>query len=100
MVRGKRNYLHDLPVRAAVGEVEVDGHRKVMGGPVSAVVARASRYVALAPGKGDRERIAKRVADALGVPVEEVVRAMPPGGVEVVEAKGLTLDARPPPSGS
>lgn len=99
VIRGKRNYLHDLPVRIGVGEVEVDGHRKVMGGPVSAVAARSSRYVVLIPGKQDRERFAKRLAGLLGVPIEEVVRVLPPGGLEIVEAHGLDLGNGNPASG-
>src|SRR5437773_314187 len=36
VVRGKRNYFHDLPVRLAIGEVEMEGQRKILGGPGSA----------------------------------------------------------------
>ncbi|MGI0149909.1 MAG: ribosome rescue protein RqcH [Thermoplasmata archaeon] len=85
VIRGKRNYFHDLPVRLAIGEVEIEGHRKIMGGPVSAVAARTTRYVVLAPGKEDREAVSKRLAASFAVPIEEIVRAMPPGGVRVME---------------
>ncbi len=91
VIRGRRNYFHDLPVRMAIGEVEVEGHRKTMAGPVSAVAARSTKYLILGPGKEDREKLAKRLATALEVPIEEIVRALPPGGVMVVEAKGLVL---------
>jgi len=91
VIRGKRNYFHDLPVRAAVGEVEIEGHRKIMGGPVASVSARASKIVLLAPGKGDRQGLAKRLAMAFDVPIEEVVRTLPTGRVEVLETRGLTL---------
>src|SRR2546427_640593 len=94
VIRGKRNYLHDLPVRIAIGEVEIDGHRKIMGGPVSAVTMRASRYVVLGPGKEDREEVAKRLAASFVVPIEEVARAMPPGKVQVVEQHGVELQSR------
>jgi len=94
VIRGKRNYLHDLPVRLAIGEVEIEGHRKVMGGPVAAVAARSKRYVVLAPGKADREEVAKRLAASFEVPIEEVTRAMPPGKVEVVEQHGVELKPR------
>jgi predicted ribosome quality control (RQC) complex YloA/Tae2 family protein len=89
VIRGKRNYVHDLPVRLAVGEVEVDGHRKIMGGPVSAVKTRSTKHVVLAPGKEDRERVAKRLAAAFEVPIEEIVRTLPPGGLDVVESVGM-----------
>lgn len=96
VIRGKRNYVHDLPVRLAIGEVEIEGHRKIMGGPVSAVAARSKRYVVLAPGKEDREDVAKRFAVSFAVPIEEIVRAMPPGKVQVVERQGLEPESRGP----
>src|SRR5437867_2709186 len=89
VIRGKRNYIHDLPVRIAIGEVEVEGHRKIMGGPVTAVASRSARYVAIAPGKGDRDAISKKLASVFGVPIEEITRAMPPGSVEIVERHGI-----------
>jgi hypothetical protein len=91
VIRGKRNYVHDLPVRMALGEVEVEGHRKVMGGPGSAVAARSTKYVVLVPGKEDRERVAKRLATAFEVPIEEIVRALPPGSVQIAETVGVAL---------
>lgn len=91
VIRGKRNYFHDLPVRMAVGEVEIEGHRKIMGGPASAVSARSTKYVTLVPGKEDRERMAKRLAATFAVPIEEIGRALPPGGVQVAEMVGVSL---------
>ncbi len=91
VIRGKRNYLHDLPVRLAVGEVQVEGHRKVMGGPESAVRSRSAKFIVLAPGKEDREGLAKRLAAAFAVPIEEIVRALPPGGVALVESVGVAF---------
>jgi predicted ribosome quality control (RQC) complex YloA/Tae2 family protein len=94
VIRGKRNYVHDLPVRLAIGEVEIEGHRKIMGGPVSAVAARSKRSLVLAPGKEDREDVAKRLAVSFAVPIEEIARAMPPGKVQIVEGHGLEADGR------
>jgi len=94
VIRGKRNYLHDLPVRLAIGEVEIEGHRKIMGGPIAAVAARSKRYVVLAPGKEDREELAKRLAASFEVPIEEITRAIPSGKVQVVEQHGVELKAR------
>jgi hypothetical protein len=89
VIRGKRNYFHDLAVRMGLGETDVEGHRKIMGGPVSAVAARSAKYVVMAPGKTDRDRVAKELATVFAVPVEEVARVLPPGGVEIVERVGL-----------
>ena len=95
VIRGKRNYVHDLPVRLALGEVEVDGHRKIMAGPVSALAARSQRYLVLAPGTGDHEALAKRLAGLFGVPIEEIGRILPAGGLQVVEARGVDAEGNP-----
>ena len=89
VIRGKRNYVHDIPVRAAVGEIEHEGHRKVMAGPVDALAARSTRYVVIGPGEGAREPFVRRLAAAFQVPVEEVSRVLPPGNVQVVEQVGI-----------
>jgi len=91
VVRGKRNYVHDVPLQMAVGEVEVEGHRKVMGGPVASLAARSSKFVVLTPGEMDRQRLATRLAQASQVPAEEVSRVLPPGGFSVLRAHGIEL---------
>ena len=88
VIRGKRNYVHDIPVRAAVGEIEHEGHRKVMAGPVAAVASRAARAVVFEPGDGDKAAFARRIAATFEVPVDEVARVLPPGPVRVVEGAG------------
>ena len=91
VVRGKRNYVHDIPVEMAVGEVEIEGARKVMGGPGSAVAARSTRYVVLRPGEMARDRLVARLAKAFEVPEEEVSRVLPSGGFAVHGVHGLEL---------
>jgi len=91
VVRGKRNYVHDIPVELAIGEVEVEGHRKVMGGPANALAARSQRYVLLWPGEMDRERLAIRLAKTFEVPEDEVSRLLPAGGAAVHREHGLDL---------
>jgi len=85
VIRGKRNYVHDIPVRAAVGEIEHEGHRKVMSGPVAAVAARSPRFWQIEPGEERKDLVARRLAGDFGVPVEEVARVLPPGALRVSE---------------
>src|SRR5438309_8433391 len=89
VIRGKRNYVHDIPVEMAVGEVEIEGARKVMGGPGSAVAARSQRFVVLRPGEMARDRLVARLAKAFEVPEEEVSRVLPSGGFAVMQVHGL-----------
>lgn len=88
IIRGKRNFVR-VPIRLAVGEVEVEGARKVMGGPVPAVAARAKRYVVLEPGPTPTNQVANELSEAFDVNVEEVQAVMPPASVRIVERHGL-----------
>lgn len=88
VIRGRRNYLHDLPLEAAVGEVEYEGHRKVMGGPTSALEGRSRRWALLRPGRRDREDLARDLAMVFQVRLEEIQRVLPPGASEVVRWAG------------
>lgn len=88
IIRGKRNFVR-TQTRLAIGEATIEGHRKVMGGPVAAVAARSQRYVVLEPGDTPTNQLANELAKAFGVNVEEVQTAMPPAGVRVVERVGF-----------
>lgn len=90
IVRGKRNFVR-VPIRLAIGEVMIEGHRKIMGGPVAAVAAKSERYVVLEPGDTPTNQLANKIATTLGVNVEEVQAVMPPASVRVVERHGLDV---------
>ncbi len=92
VVHGKRNYLHHVPLRLAVGEVEYQGVKLVMCGAVDAVVSRASRYIIIEPGDMNKNVFAKKIAKIFGIPVEEALRLLPPGGVRVAEKSGIEID--------
>ena len=66
-VSGKRNWMRGVPLRVAVGVVEVEGRAEFVGGPVDAVKARARVYVALVPGDVMGKEILKQVLRALSV---------------------------------
>src|SRR2546427_4922738 len=91
VARGERSYVHDIPVQKAVGEVEVERARKVMGGPVTAVAARSTRYVVLRPGEMGRDRLVARLAKAFEVPEEEGSRVLPSGGFAIMQVHGLEV---------
>lgn len=89
VVRGKRNFVADIPIICAVGEIEYQGERKIMGGPVSAVKMRSKMYYVLVPGKEKTSDVANEMARELGVIVDEVLKALPPGNLEIKERFGV-----------
>ena len=88
IVRGRRNYVKDIPMRAAVGLVDHEGETLVMGGPVPCVSGRARTWVELVPSKDRKETTAKGLARLLDTGVDEVIAVMPPGGCRVEAAHG------------
>jgi predicted ribosome quality control (RQC) complex YloA/Tae2 family protein len=90
IIRGKRNFIR-APIRLAIGEVEVEKTRKIMGGPVAALAARSARYVVVEPGEMPTNQLANQLSHLFGVNVEEIQAVMPPAGVRIVEAHGIVL---------
>ena len=88
VIRGKRNYM-SCRMEMAVGEVEIKGVKKIMGGAVESVSKMSKRYVVLQPGSVKKERISKTLAEKFGVSQEKVMKALPPGDVQVVRVYGI-----------
>jgi predicted ribosome quality control (RQC) complex YloA/Tae2 family protein len=91
VIRGRRNYSDKLAIKLGVGEIEFEGNRKIMCGPEGAVRTLAKRYIIIRPGNIDKNALAKRLADAFEVPIEEIQSILPPGDVEIVEQVDISI---------
>jgi predicted ribosome quality control (RQC) complex YloA/Tae2 family protein len=91
VIRGKRNYSEKLEIKLGIGEIEFEGHRKIMCGPEGAVRAHSKRLAVIRPGQIDKDAFAKSLAGLLAVPIEEIQSILPPGGIRVVEQVGLAI---------
>lgn len=78
MIYGKTNYIENK-INLAIGIY--DG--RVMAGPVAAVKKNSSSFVELKQGKGKLSDAAKKIKNAIGGELDEIIRAMPSGGIEV-----------------
>jgi hypothetical protein len=87
IIRGHRNYEHHLLLRLALGEVIVQGTRKIMCAPEECVRSRSTKYVIIEPGEGGK--LASELSKLFTVPEEEIARILPPGGSKIVERVGL-----------
>ncbi|WP_297498431.1 ribosome rescue protein RqcH [Thermococcus sp.] len=93
MVYGKRNWLHGLSLRLAVGVATYDGEEYVVCAPVDAIKAHTKRYIVIRPGrlkKGELVKKIKGVLEKWGYKVreEDLNAVLPPGGGEIVEIVG------------
>jgi len=99
IIRGERNYVRDVPVRAAVGIRFDESGCYVIGGPVESVKARAKYYVLIEPGEYNQGDAAKKIyrhfldhstaddskAIRQAASPDKVVMFMPPGETRIVQ---------------
>ncbi|HDD31177.1 MAG TPA: fibronectin-binding domain-containing protein [Thermococcus litoralis] len=90
MVYGKRNWMHGLPLKLAVGIVEYEGERLPMCGPVDALKAHTNRYIIIRPGRTKKSELAKKIAKILEkwghkVELDDLMQNLPRGNGEIVE---------------
>ena len=90
IIRGKRNY-HRCKLEIAVGEIDIQGEKKIMAGPVDEVQKRSERYIILQPGGIKKNDIARKISKAFDVNVDSVNRVLPAGGVTVIETVRIDL---------
>ena len=89
IIRGKRNY-HRSKLEIAVGLIPLGNDERLMGGPLSAVTARATKgYIILSPGSTKKSMIAHRVAKAFHVSIETAEKVLPPGECTIVKTIGV-----------
>jgi len=89
MIRGKRNHYHKLPLRVAIGLIDIDGVSKVMGGPLDSIMARTDSFVVLVPGVSKLSDIAKEVGSQLDVALDDVQKVLPPGNCSIERTQGF-----------
>ncbi len=87
IVRGKRNYLFDLPMKLEISPVEINGDRIPMIAPVSESVKNGP-VITISPGGEKRTVISKKIAKTLGVDQEEIDPILPPGNSSITGIRG------------
>ena len=93
VIRGKRNYYR-CKMEMAIGEVEIEGTKKIMGGPVDSIKKRSTRFVVVQPGHVSREDFAKALANKLETSSDKILKVLPPGDVQIVDARGIDIGDR------
>lgn len=89
IIRGKRTYQR-CTLQIALGLVMLGDTEKLMGGPVTAVSARATKgYVLLTPGTTKKSLIVQRLARTFKVSTEAVEKVLPPGDCTILQTFGL-----------
>jgi len=79
MIRGKTNYI-DNKINLAVGKLK-DG--RLMAGPFEAIKKNCTLYIILIQGDKKTSEIAKKIKHKLGGNLDDIIRIMPAGGIDI-----------------
>ncbi len=90
MVYGKRNWLHGLPLKLAVGVINYEGEDYVVCAPVEAIKTHTKRYIVIRPGRLKKGELVKKIKGILErwgyrVREEDLNAILPPGGGDIAE---------------
>ncbi|GGM78078.1 hypothetical protein GCM10007108_15330 [Thermogymnomonas acidicola] len=94
IVRGKRNYLFDLPLDLDIGMYSYRGEELVMAFPHRE--KWEGKRVRIVPGDVRRKEVVARVSEFLGVDRDEVERVLPPGSSRILSMEGAAKESEEP----
>jgi hypothetical protein len=89
VIRGKRNYLTNIKLELALGEINYQGKRKLIAGPVEAVKKQSKRYVILVPGRIKKNIISKELSELFHIIVDDILSVLPGGDFDLVSKYGF-----------
>jgi predicted ribosome quality control (RQC) complex YloA/Tae2 family protein len=81
MIRGKTNYMNPVP-NCAVGALE---DKRIMCAPTAAIKKHCKEYIELIQGSKKSSDIAKLVRKRFGGELDEIIKTLPSGGLDVKE---------------
>ena len=84
IVRGKRNYLFDLPMKLSILMKEYKGEQKAMAYPVLDESKLPENPIIITPGDEKRNSVSQKISRKLGVPMEEIDPILPPGNSSII----------------
>lgn len=89
IIRGKRNWLRDLSMEMTLGMAVVNGIPLPLVGAHDAVTKWCERWVKIGPGTIKKEAMANKIAKATGLVQDDVLAALPPGNVQIIQDNKL-----------
>ena len=88
VIRGHRNYIRGARVKLAIGIVDYEGKR-IMIGPIEALEAHCENYVVIKPGFTKKEALAKKIIHKINeddlLSLDDIIRVLPSGKCDIDE---------------
>lgn len=88
IIRGKRNYCK-CKLELAIGIIRILDTEKVMAAPIEAISRYTNKYIIIQPGNIEKNKIARNISSMLHIPIEDVLKVLPPGGCNIIKTVGI-----------
>ena len=83
IVKGKRNYLFNLPLKLKISTIVYENTELPMICPHITEIKNEKDLIFISPGEIKREKIAKEISEILGRERDEIASILPPGGSRI-----------------
>ncbi|WP_456419911.1 ribosome rescue protein RqcH [Methanocaldococcus infernus] len=86
VIRGKRNYIRNVPLELGIGVLEYDNSIKITTAPPDTLKKHFIKYVLLKPSNKDKGKVVKELKEIFkeyDVDDEDILSVLPPGGCEI-----------------
>ncbi len=91
VIRGRKNYIRNVPLLIGIGVVEYDDDKRIMAGPVECVKNMGENFVIVKPGFTKKERVSKDVLNIIDpdklFTLDDVVRCLPTGKCDLLDIR-------------
>lgn len=91
VIRGHKNFIRNAPVLIAIGVVDYDDDKRIMAGPVDAVMKMTENFVILKPGFTKKEKMAKEVLHKIDeeklFDLDDIIRNLPSGKCDFLDIR-------------
>ena len=94
VIRGRKNFIRNVPVLIAIGIVDYDDDKRIMAGPVQCLENMCDNFVIVKPGFTKKERISKEILNIIDKDkvfgVDDIVRNLPSGKCDLLDIREYT----------
>ncbi|MGN1322319.1 MAG: ribosome rescue protein RqcH [Methanosphaera sp.] len=91
VIRGKKNFIRNVPVLVGLGIVDYDNDKRIMSGPVECVKRMTDKFVVIKPGFTKKERISKEILHIIdpdkNFSIDDIVRSLPSGKCDIMDIR-------------
>ncbi|MGC9122776.1 MAG: ribosome rescue protein RqcH [Thermoplasmata archaeon] len=83
VIRGKKNYMRNLPLKLGIGEIEYQNVKIVMIGPIESFKNKTKKIIVISQGETRKDVAAAEISKRFGISIDEAMKLLPPGNVNI-----------------